>query len=616
MTAAAAPLEVADDPCFVLLSSTGLLARTADAEPPGDGGGRANHDVVVSAVAHDRARRGRRASPSRGRLVKLGVLDLPALPATANDPNLQGGAPLSEFVAARARRAGARADLAAPPTAPASRSAPRTASSSGSTPRCSARDDWEVIRLEDGDEVVGAVELATGDEDARASSPPTPSCCTSPPTAVRPQGRSGGGIAGVRLAAGERVVFVRRRRPGDDAGRRHRLRLLDRAARHRAGRGQGHAVRRVPRQGPGHRRRPLPPLPQGRGHPVLAWAGAAPARAAAASGAPSTCPRPTGRRDGSGMPGSQPIAACRRPARSRPARRRPAPTACGRLTPCSLAPHAARSPPRRRLVLALPALSAGSAAATTERRRRRTQTPRRCWPRRRRPSTRPAASSSPLDHRRPARRRHRHQRPTGIGTHAPAFEGTINVVLSGQAVDVPVIAVDGKVYAKLPLTPGLARIDPADYGAPDPAQLIDRRRGLLRAARQPTEPSRTGDSVRGGADNNEILTDYTGTIPGDAVKTSSRRADGRLRRRPTPSPTTTSCARPSSPAPSTATADDDDLHRRPSTTTAPRRTSPRRERRHGDAAPRAAAAAARPWRPSRWRSPRPTPTSSCWRCPT
>src|SRR5690606_22185089 len=35
--ATAAPLEVADDPCWVLLSSTGLLARTSSGEPLGTG---------------------------------------------------------------------------------------------------------------------------------------------------------------------------------------------------------------------------------------------------------------------------------------------------------------------------------------------------------------------------------------------------------------------------------------------------------------------------------------------------------------------------------------------------------------------------------------------------
>ena len=49
---------------------------------------------------------------------------------------------------------------------------------------------------------------------------------------------------------------------------------------------------------------------------VLAWAGTAPARAAAASGAPVDLPEATGRRDGSGTPGSQPIAACAGPVAS------------------------------------------------------------------------------------------------------------------------------------------------------------------------------------------------------------------------------------------------------------------------------------------------------------
>ncbi|MGC5284619.1 DNA topoisomerase IV, partial [Actinomadura citrea] len=49
---ASVPLEVADDPCRVLLSSTGLLARTANADPvvSGEDAKRAKHDVIVSAV--------------------------------------------------------------------------------------------------------------------------------------------------------------------------------------------------------------------------------------------------------------------------------------------------------------------------------------------------------------------------------------------------------------------------------------------------------------------------------------------------------------------------------------------------------------------------------------
>jgi DNA gyrase subunit A len=42
---------------------------------------------------------------------------------------------------------------------------------------------------------------------------------------------------------------------------------------------------------------------------LLAWAGAAPARAAAATGVPVELPDPEGRRDGSGAPLPQPVAA-------------------------------------------------------------------------------------------------------------------------------------------------------------------------------------------------------------------------------------------------------------------------------------------------------------------
>lgn len=97
--AATVPLQVADDPCRVLLSSTGLLARTANGEPfPEDSEARrTKHDVIVSAVpATARGELG--AVTSAGRLLRINVVDLPQLPETAAAPNLSGGAPVSEFV--------------------------------------------------------------------------------------------------------------------------------------------------------------------------------------------------------------------------------------------------------------------------------------------------------------------------------------------------------------------------------------------------------------------------------------------------------------------------------------------------------------------------------------
>lgn len=105
----------------------------------------------------------------------------------------------------------------------------------------------------------------------------------------------------------------------------------------------------------------------------------------------------------------------------------------------------------------------------------------------------------------------------GIATSAPAFDGTLSVVLAGSGFEVPVIAVGEKVYARIPLTPGWNEVDPGEYGAPDPAGLVDPETGfgsLLTV----TEGVQEQESVRGGENNAEVLTPYTGTVPGAAMK--------------------------------------------------------------------------------------------------
>ncbi len=104
----------------------------------------------------------------------------------------------------------------------------------------------------------------------------------------------------------------------------------------------------------------------------------------------------------------------------------------------------------------------------------------------------------------------------GVGTHDPAFDGTLTVVLSGTDFDVPVISVDGKVYAQIPLTPGWSDVDPAEYGAPDPARLMSPEDGLS-SLLPATTGLEAGESVRGGEDNREVLTEYTGSVPGKVV---------------------------------------------------------------------------------------------------
>lgn len=114
---------------------------------------------------------------------------------------------------------------------------------------------------------------------------------------------------------------------------------------------------------------------------------------------------------------------------------------------------------------------------------------------------------------------------TGVGTHAPAFDGSITVVLSGTDFDVPIVAVDGKVYAQIPLTPGWSDVDPAEYGAPDPAQLMSTEAGFSSLLPATVELV-AGETVRGGEDNKEVLTEYSGTVPGDVVSNVIPSASG------------------------------------------------------------------------------------------
>lgn len=101
----------------------------------------------------------------------------------------------------------------------------------------------------------------------------------------------------------------------------------------------------------------------------------------------------------------------------------------------------------------------------------------------------------------------------GIGTHDPAFDGKIKVSVSGVTADATVVAVNGKVFAKLPFTSKFVPIDPGDYGAPDPADLMNNEGGLSSLLTAATGVKQ-GDQVREGK---TVLSSYTATVPGKAV---------------------------------------------------------------------------------------------------
>jgi lipoprotein LprG len=108
------------------------------------------------------------------------------------------------------------------------------------------------------------------------------------------------------------------------------------------------------------------------------------------------------------------------------------------------------------------------------------------------------------------------QKAEGVATDAPAFEGSLTVMLSGQAFEVPIVAVGETVCAQIPLTPGWSDVDPEDYGAPDPSGFLSPDDGFAAILGAATGLEK-GESIRGGADNDEILTTYTGAVAGNVV---------------------------------------------------------------------------------------------------
>ena len=312
VTAATASVEIADDPCWAMLSATGLLARTADDAPLAapDAGHRVKHDTISSAVRVT-ARGDVGLLTSEGTIRRLSVLDLPALPPTATAPHLQGGVPLGELI----DLGGATPLALVPLTAEGHGIALGTRQGvvKRVKPEVLSKDEWDVISLADDDVVVGAAVLSTGDEQLGFITSDAQLLYFGADL-VRPQGRSGGGIAGIKLSGDARVVAFGAvsnvdsahivtvagsadALPGTENGA---VKLTPLAVYPTKGRATG-GVR-------------CQRLLKGEDGLILAWIGDGLPIACATSGTPVELPALDERRDGSGTPAAQPILAIAGPA--------------------------------------------------------------------------------------------------------------------------------------------------------------------------------------------------------------------------------------------------------------------------------------------------------------
>jgi len=302
---AAAPLEVADDPCWVLLSATGLLARTSDDAPLGTVGTRSKHDTIVAAVrATARGQVG--LVTSGGRVHRLNVVEIPAIPPTSSAPHLQGGVPLRELLHLDDRPLSLMSFAEDGPGI-------ALGTKQGVVKRVKPdhltnRDSWDLIGLADGDEVVGSAVLETGNEQLVFITSDA-QLLRFDASAVRPQGRSGGGVAGVRLAEGASVVAFNAVRNVDDAA------IVTIAGSSSALPGTQNGSAKVsplaiyPPKGRATGGVRCQRLLKGEDAVILAWVGDGEPLACATSGSPVDLPEPTDRRDASGVVVSQPVLA-------------------------------------------------------------------------------------------------------------------------------------------------------------------------------------------------------------------------------------------------------------------------------------------------------------------
>jgi len=310
-----AALEVKDEPCIVLLSSAGLIARTSAVTPAAaTDDSRSIHDVITStSPATTRGTVG--ALTTTGRVVSLDVVDLPSIPPVAHIPSLAAGAPLGAFVDLEPHERvvglapvdgtatvalGTRGGVVKRVTVPAPSARTRSAS---------------IIALDDGDLVVGATFTPEAmAENARLAFVTSEgNVLTFPAASVRVQGAGASGMAGISMPSDARAVFFGAVAGASDDGHQAMVVTLAGSSSALPGTELGSVkispLSVFPDKGRATKGVRCHKLRASEDEIALAWVGPGPVRGATAAGKPVTLPAPTDKRDATGTPPSAPVAA-------------------------------------------------------------------------------------------------------------------------------------------------------------------------------------------------------------------------------------------------------------------------------------------------------------------
>lgn len=334
--ATASALQIDDEPCAVMLSAKGLIARTSEDaverwENRSASNGRAKDDQIVS-MFRTSTRSSYGLVTSAGRLVLAHVVELPKV--SADGPlSVTGGVKAEELLGMtentdpiRGERVIAAIDM--PSTDDGGQLVPLALGTrNGVVKRWNREspttmDSWSVIDLKDDDEVLAAAEAR--DEDRLVFVSTDSSLLTFEAKNVRPQGRTAGGMAGIRLAEGCSAAAFAVVPDGKvtwnyEEGENGLFSasgavVLTVAGDSEALPGTENGAAKVtplemyPTKGRGTGGVRSQRFLKGQDTLILAFVGAYPLHASTQSGAPVELPKPDMRRDGSGTDLSAPIA--------------------------------------------------------------------------------------------------------------------------------------------------------------------------------------------------------------------------------------------------------------------------------------------------------------------
>jgi len=291
-------LEIADAPCEVLLSTTGRAIRIdlpEDGSPLAPARRRSRHDAIRSRVTTtSRSEIG--AVTSTGRLIRLTAVDLPSVPA--NSIQLAAGAKITEYLAIGSKeRVLGLVTLDGEPIALGTRQGTVKRVAPGSWP---SKPEFEIISLKPGDEVVGVSQGGDGDELVFVTS--DAQLLHFAASAVRPQGPSAGGMAGINLSAKATVTYFGSVDPAADNVVVTLSTSVATIAGADPGRGKVSPLSEFPGKGRATGGVRAHSFLKGEDVLALAWVGAAPANAVGTDGSIRTLPEAGAKRDASGTP--------------------------------------------------------------------------------------------------------------------------------------------------------------------------------------------------------------------------------------------------------------------------------------------------------------------------